>query len=207
MEETIKWPEGTRYFEVQKDYKVVIDELIKKGDIGALCDSETGVCFCIATNGCTPTLSEVKEFASDWFCEGEDAWWLCELTAGDAASGYDMGYTPKRKIFTEKDYHRATSRCYALFISSDWAHCVTVASGLTLEEAHARYHEISAPEGEKFIMVERSYHDGDKSENYTLLRVKDNAEKVYSGTLSNVINHLKDYPDDEDSFRMVVNRQ
>ena len=200
-----KWPAWTRFFEVQKDKREIIEKLIEQGDIESLCDSETGISFCIATNGCVPTLKEVKAFAADWFEEGEDAWWLAELTENDATASYDMDYTPERGVFTEKNQNRAEMCCFALFLDSEWAHSVTVASGLTLEEARDRYLKLSAPGCEKFIMIERNYHSRD-SERYLLLRVKDQGECVSAGSLEDVIRHLKDYQVGADEFRMVVAR-
>lgn len=201
-----KWPAGTRFFEVQKDKKEVIEELIEQGDIESLCDSETGIRFCIATNGCVPTLNEIKAFAADWFEKGEDAWWLAEITENDAKVSYGMDYTPEQRFFTEKDQNRTGMCCFALFLDSEWAHSVTVANGLTLEEARDRYLKLSAPGCEKFIMIERNYHSRD-SERYLLLRVKDLGECVLQGMhLLYLISQLKKYPTGDDEFRLVVSR-
>ena len=197
-------PDSSRFRWIKKR---TIRDLIAQGDIETLCGSATGHSFCIATDGVAPTLTEIKQFAPHWFEEDEDAWWLCEIDEQDAVSSYAMDAVDADfPIFTGRDQHtKPTLRCFALFLDSEWAHSVTVASGLTLEEARDRYLKLSAPGCEKFVMIERNYHSRD-SERYLLLRVKDLGECVKAGSLEDVISHLKDYQVGADEFRMVVAR-
>ena len=191
-----KWPEGTRFFEVQKDKRNVIDELFAKGDIEALCGSETGECFCIATNGCTTTLKEVKAFAADWFGKDEDAWWFCELPENDATTSYDMDYTPKRRIFTENDQDRTGRNDFALFLYSDDARGVTAESGLSLKKACSRYFALAAPGCGKFITEERAFYNADVFDLFDLFIKRrcfwrHKSVAVLTGTLPDLIAHTK----------------
>ena len=190
-----------RYFEVQKDSRRIIDELIGLGDIDGLCGSTTEESLCIVTDGSVPTLAEAREFIADtdpkWFEKGDDLWWLNEITEEYAKSSYDPDELSNCPVFTEA--HQFTGNRFALFVDSESAHVVTAASNLDRTAAMWWYNITFAPGCRKFVMREREYHAAGENDQFHLLRMKRNSIKrfVTTGTLRELLCMLRFFPVDE----------